>query len=386
MGDRQAQVDELFRQMVLNGLDFIDHAIEALLSLDEETNEEVIRKALKYSVIHFGSGVEVLLKARLLKEHWTLIVAQDRKTPTFDQLKSGALKTVDMVQAIERLENVVGTEFPKPAKEALQKIRNHRNQAIHFRPSDKIKDVAIEQLRAWHYLHKLLNRIWEDAFEKFKLEITLTNDKLSHSKKYLAQKFELVKPDIKQAIDKGHQCIECYICGYEATITDSPVGIYVSTECLVCISLDEYYHFVCPICKKSHFTPAEINHMLTYMECCGEDISIKTLAEQGFDCDVLLHEGFSLKELVDADTFPIEQLHDIASRNTNQKPIYCPNCHTQHTFHTRKQSPWLCLDCAVEYEDSYICHDCKHTIADSSHDKSEDNSCICPICTPSALN
>jgi hypothetical protein len=51
-----------------NGLGFVSKAIDQLWN-------EGSPDALKYSVINFYSGVELLLKARLMREHWSLVVA-----------------------------------------------------------------------------------------------------------------------------------------------------------------------------------------------------------------------------------------------------------------------------------------------------------------------
>ena len=55
--------DELFDSLVLNAFDFLERAVREL------------EKSPKYSVLHFFNSIELLLKARLLKEHWALVVS-----------------------------------------------------------------------------------------------------------------------------------------------------------------------------------------------------------------------------------------------------------------------------------------------------------------------
>ena len=55
-------MSERFDDVVRNAFDFLGRSIDEL------------EKHPKYSVIHFYSAIELFVKARLLKEHWALIV------------------------------------------------------------------------------------------------------------------------------------------------------------------------------------------------------------------------------------------------------------------------------------------------------------------------
>jgi hypothetical protein len=60
----QKVTPELLRdRLVANAIDFLRRAI----------NE--FKKDPKYSIIHFSAAVELLLKARLMAEHWSLVVS-----------------------------------------------------------------------------------------------------------------------------------------------------------------------------------------------------------------------------------------------------------------------------------------------------------------------
>jgi hypothetical protein len=51
---------------LLNGLDYLKSVIEHLRDKPDQRN-------LKYAVLHLQAAVEVLLKARLIREHWSLV-------------------------------------------------------------------------------------------------------------------------------------------------------------------------------------------------------------------------------------------------------------------------------------------------------------------------
>ncbi len=50
-----------------NGLDYMTSVVDLLAGNPTERD-------LKYAVLHLSAGIEVLLKARLAQEHWTLVL------------------------------------------------------------------------------------------------------------------------------------------------------------------------------------------------------------------------------------------------------------------------------------------------------------------------
>jgi hypothetical protein len=54
-------------QVVQNGLDFMENAVADMAAGDEAR--------AKYVALHLFASIEVLIKARLAREHWSLTVA-----------------------------------------------------------------------------------------------------------------------------------------------------------------------------------------------------------------------------------------------------------------------------------------------------------------------
>lgn len=69
--------------LVENALDFLERSINDLST------------APKYSVIHFYASIELFLKARLLAEHWTLVVDR-RKSPSKADFEKGDFASVTL--------------------------------------------------------------------------------------------------------------------------------------------------------------------------------------------------------------------------------------------------------------------------------------------------
>ena len=90
--------DDKLASLVENAIDFLDRALRDLDS------------APKYSVIHFYAAVELFLKARLLAEHWSLVIAkrQDADLKSFKRLP---------VSVIGRSCRSTGEGFAEPSEQ-----------------------------------------------------------------------------------------------------------------------------------------------------------------------------------------------------------------------------------------------------------------------------
>ena len=82
-----------------NALDFFQEAIRDLEEEDEE------RKGLKYSILNAAAAVELVLKARLAKEHWTLIFANPGKA-SLESFLNGSFLSVDFEGVQQRIESI----------------------------------------------------------------------------------------------------------------------------------------------------------------------------------------------------------------------------------------------------------------------------------------
>ena len=113
-------MEDEFTSLVENALDFLERSIRDL----EEG-------AAKYSVINFYSGLELFLKARLLKEHWTLC-ASDVDRLSKAKFASGDFESVGLTDAVNRLEKITGYAIGKEEFRVYEKLRERRNQAVYF--------------------------------------------------------------------------------------------------------------------------------------------------------------------------------------------------------------------------------------------------------------
>lgn len=110
--------------LLRNGLDFILSSLEHLKDKPSERN-------LKYAVLHLSSGIELVFKERLRREHWTLVFEkpEDANKSAYE---SGDFKSVSTDDCLVRLASVCGIGLPERKRLALKRLKDKRNKAEHF--------------------------------------------------------------------------------------------------------------------------------------------------------------------------------------------------------------------------------------------------------------
>ncbi|MBX9151981.1 hypothetical protein [Rhodococcus qingshengii] len=119
-------IDGLEHDLIENGLSFLRRSVDGMHASSGDDH------AAAFAVVDLAVAVEVLLKARLCREHWSLICSDpDKATPA--KLLAGSLKTVTPAQAVERLDGIA--ELPMKANshpKRVDEIGQLRNRAVHL--------------------------------------------------------------------------------------------------------------------------------------------------------------------------------------------------------------------------------------------------------------
>ncbi|MFF0820592.1 hypothetical protein ACFYUR_09390 [Micromonospora haikouensis] len=109
--------------VVNNGLDFLESSVQYLARSDN--------RSLKYAALHLFASMETLVKARLAREHWTLVVA-DSNVPTKAAFESGNFRSISLGQALQRLGSVADITVDGKDVERIKDVEKLRNRAAHF--------------------------------------------------------------------------------------------------------------------------------------------------------------------------------------------------------------------------------------------------------------
>ncbi len=219
----------------------------------------------KSSVIHFATAIELMLKARLMNEHWSLVVERISDA-TMENFLAGKCVTVSSNEAIKRLQRVCGETLPDRAVAQFRALSDHRNRMIHFFHevgSDPRVTAAIarEQFLCWFYMQKLLSQ-WGDQFGEFLPRITLAGIQMRRNSAYLSAVFDALEPDLVKERAEGALIARCSACHFEAARTVRLTSMLSDRQCRVCTLHEVCIELSCP---------TECGHILQMLALDGNE-------------------------------------------------------------------------------------------------------------------
>jgi len=241
---KRKQAKDDFNLVVENAFDFFK---KSLAEFDKEP---------KYSVIHFHAAIELIMKARLLWEHWTLIVIRP-ETANLKSFRSGDFQSVSIKDAKMRLESIVQDGLSQAEYECFLRLSDHRNRVVHFyhpgNTGDKtaLEKIVAEQCLAWYHVSRIFER-WSDQFQSYKKEIAKIDKAMHKHRKYLKAKFGALAEDIKKLKDRGITFSVCPSCGFKSFGEDSGDEPILDYECLVCKASETGLLVECPECGEKN--------------------------------------------------------------------------------------------------------------------------------------
>lgn len=207
--------------MLENGLDFVTSGIRHIIN-DKSAN------SIKYAIIHLAAGVELILKDRLRKEHWSLIF-DNINAAKLELLTSGDFRSVDFEAILSRLQNICGVELHEKHIAALRQLRKERNKIEHFELSINIPAIKSLASKVLSILLSYVNVQFEsdelsDTAKEFIVELRTMPVKFNEFAK-------LRNAQIKQVIEDAQKKGEVEIC---PTCRQSALILYDGIECAFC--------------------------------------------------------------------------------------------------------------------------------------------------------
>lgn len=219
--------EELFDALVRNALGFVNSSIDHL------------QNKPKNAIVDLYTAVELFLKARLMKEHWTLMLSKP-ETGDLQNLAVGDFLSVYLDDALNRIPSILGEKIDKNASDNFKALGEHRNQIVHFahsgmdNPSKTQAGVIAEAWASWHYLHALLTGLWEGVFQPYAVELQVLNQRMMRQGEFIKTRFEILKPQIKIQEKKGKKLVPCGHCHMPAAIVGETHSWGTDYTCMVC--------------------------------------------------------------------------------------------------------------------------------------------------------
>jgi len=316
--------------LVENALDFLSKAISE------------IKESPKFSIIHFYAAVELFIKARLMAEHWSLVIAK-RQDPDWDKFISGDFQSVSLDEAASRLTKIVRSGLSTQEHQAFREIAKHRNKMVHFfheahteKDTDKIiRTIVKQQLFAWYFLHKLIINKWKAVFEPWKNEIMVLDKALRKHHGFLNIVFDQVKLEIGKKKDRGCVFEICPSCGFESQEHEDDFDLVYESKCLVCELVEKHLKIKCPACE-----------------------GIVIFENEGFatcdSCDKSFEPNDVVGVLLDHDAAHISMADGDDSWDLGN----CSNCDSHHTVVRQDDGTYICASCFEEFDSLNNCHWC----------------------------
>lgn len=294
--------------------ELVANAVDFLTLVTEE-----FEKRLKHSVIAFYTAIELMLKARLMAEHWSLVVNKDADLVQF---RNGDFVSVPFDEACKRLQRVVGSPVPDRTRQSFDDVRKHRNKLVHFyqdmRKPEVREQIAVEQLKAWHGLLGLVRVQWADVFSKYGETFEKLDKKFAQHRSYLRARFENLADEIAKQKKDGTKFVACSSCSFNAAKVETLAGALFESTCLVCRIKSRWIEIDCTSCEKT----------MSYEE---DDGIICPHCQTSYTQE-------ELADLIDDDPATPDDCLDM------QTPANCSFCDGYHTV--------------VSYSEKFICSSC----------------------------
>ncbi|MFC9227391.1 hypothetical protein ACFTZI_00075 [Streptomyces decoyicus] len=226
MSESEAQERKIHYPPMPNGIDYLRDVVDRLARESGEPSE----RDLKYAVLHLQAAAEVLLKARLREEHWSLVVAKAEKTNR-KKFEAGDFESASNAETVRRLVEVAGLDISAADKKTLLDLAADRNQLQHWGITEEVNAVLTRAANVLDFLIRfldqyLLPQISADDKEATAGDLEEIRKGLTRIESYVASRMARLRDEDL----KGHEdrTVRCPDCQQSALIIDG------QNSCLFC--------------------------------------------------------------------------------------------------------------------------------------------------------
>lgn len=298
-------------------LNFLESSVDYIKGDQSKLTE------LQFSTIHLVAAIELMLKARLVEEHWSLII-KDTNQLNQTKFKSGDFKSLNIDEAISRIVNVCGIKISDKNRKRIDRLKKERNKIIHIGSSVNQYQASSFIVDAYSFLYDFAieARLFsqgsdlEIIFSEIKTKINNIEDfvtnRLNHIRNILVKHNNVINcPECWQkSVVFSEKSRDCLFCRKEFEIDDF-VGLYCDTffsfdfigdivsECPECgensaIFAEEIGSVICLSCGST---------IIGYLQCmdCGEFF----YGDSNYPiCPVCVRNRFDNDQMMPAPEFP----------------------------------------------------------------------------------
>jgi hypothetical protein len=232
MARRRRTIDSLNFTPLANGLDYLH---SARWHLKEDKRKQVQPSDLKYAVLHLYAAIEVLIKARLMREHWALVVSKPDGV-TKEKFDAGDFHSINTLQAFDRLAKIGGVPLTASNRSSVEAVEKLRNRLQHFgleaKPEQVISITAQAFNFVWDFLneHSVPDETEADDLLNFNMEVQNVREDLQYITGLVDERMGI----INSVLDSAQAVVACPYCPQEAWVVEA-------RQCKFCLAKADDY-------------------------------------------------------------------------------------------------------------------------------------------------
>ncbi|MGA5127688.1 hypothetical protein ACPCAG_30855 [Streptomyces pseudogriseolus] len=180
---------------------------------------------LKYGVLHLHAAVEVLLKARLVREHWSLVF-KDLRNAKRSAYESGDFESCNVTAALDRLTNIVGVPITDKDRRAIAALAKTRNALMHFGHKANAYVVETDSAEVLSFLIDFVPRQLQPNLSSEAMEVARAMDAVRRRLRDIEAFVKTREQDLKAELDQvAASTVHCPSCRRIALVVGTdPVG------------------------------------------------------------------------------------------------------------------------------------------------------------------
>lgn len=207
---------ELRLTLVENALDFFS---EAVLFLNGEPRK------LKYAILHLAGAAELMLKARLAQEHWTLIFRNPAKA-TIEEFERRKFTSVDFDGTLGRLKNVCRLDLSKH-RATLRALRDMRNEIQHFEFSGRVPEITSILVKTWSFLWDFIHEeLGDELDDELSARLEHIKDHMIEREAYVTERLAEIAARLEEPQKNGTLTVSCPSCLQETLVVSGEEDPY----------------------------------------------------------------------------------------------------------------------------------------------------------------
>lgn len=187
----------------------IENALDFILSALEHAEKDEAR-SLKYAVLHLSDGVELILKEKLRREHWSLLFVDVNKANE-SAFRTGEFKSVDFEDCVRRLESISAIDVGSSA-DLLRKLRRIRNRLQHFEYTGTKDGVISILVRSWSFVLDFVHDHLPDVVETQASTIEKIKQLMINNESFVQDRLAKVQCEVDEFTTHSNAILQCPRC------------------------------------------------------------------------------------------------------------------------------------------------------------------------------